>query len=497
MSVSSLGAAFPLATPERAAAADDVPRERLWRRLGYACGITFALGIGYFLARMPLQISENLGSLLEFQTSSLRQQVIGHLNSAGYMRPLMWGQQKLLFDLANGHYFATYRIFHVAQFLALAVLFVRLLDVRTARDVALVPFGLVVLGGMHTFDGTVREAFPVNHFMTILVCCLLAVNLSRSRGGWWIDAAAVALFAYALFTVETGVLVGVCLAGAYLLGLRGVSARGVLGAAGVLAVYLYLRFGPFDVGTPGLLDRSSGFGFSVREPSDLIRMFGDQPLWFYAYNVVCSILTVLWSEPRAGVWVFTRSLLAGSVPPWLIINFVSSTLATLLLARFVFARAPAWRRRDFEDADRLVLLFSIVLLVNAGMSYPYTKDVIMSPAGAFYAVAVFIGARHALHAIDRRRLHGWVAGAVAVALLATSAAWSMRALGLAYAMRYTAFTNRNEWATGAKRMDRARPGWRDPASLALVGKLRTEALAMPVPNPYFAQRWLEPYFDPR
>ena len=48
------------------------------------------------------------------------------------------------------------------------------------------PFALTVLTGLHTFLGFLREAFPINHFLEIAVLALVALNLTLSRGGWWV-----------------------------------------------------------------------------------------------------------------------------------------------------------------------------------------------------------------------------------------------------------------------------------------------------------------------
>jgi hypothetical protein len=100
---------------------------------------------------------------------------------------------------------------------------------------------------------------------------------------------------------RTGVLVGVVFIAAWMVGARGVSRRGIAAQFVLLAGYFYLRFVALDVGAPGLQERSSGFGFSSRDPSDLVASFSGNPLPFYAYNVVSSVLTVFIGEPREAI----------------------------------------------------------------------------------------------------------------------------------------------------------------------------------------------------
>ena len=50
------------------------------------------------------------------------------------------------------------------------------------------------------------------------------------------------------------------------------------------------------------MERASGFGFRVLDPPELADRFGGNPLPFYAYNIASSVLSVLLSEPRGGVY---------------------------------------------------------------------------------------------------------------------------------------------------------------------------------------------------
>ena len=131
--------------------------ERAWSRAGYAYAVIIALGLAYFLVRMPYQVSDDLEHLLIFQFQSFWDVARTRLTNEGSMRPVMWLQQKVLFDLApDGRYFATYKAFHVAQLLALVVLFVRLLRIRTAIDLVALPLALAALFGIHTFNITMQ-----------------------------------------------------------------------------------------------------------------------------------------------------------------------------------------------------------------------------------------------------------------------------------------------------------------------------------------------------
>jgi hypothetical protein len=471
---------------------------RVWSRAAYAYAVVLALGLAYFLVRMPYQISDDLEHLLIFQFQSVKDVLVTRFTGPESMRPGMWLTQKALFDLSpDAHYFATYKAVHVALLVTLLVLFVRLLRIRTAIDFIALPLALTALVGIHTFNVTMREGYPVNHFMIVLVCCLVVANLAAAGAcRAWHDVVAVVAFMYAVFTFESGVLVWVCIVTAYAVGWRGVSLRGVLGATAVLAVYFILRFTVLDVGTRTLGVTSSGYGFSVRNTGELVNLFGNAAWKFYIYNVVCAALTVLFSEPRAGVFQFTQFVLRGNVPAWSILNVVVSTISTILIAANLIPRLHRVKEWRFEHDDVLMLLFVALLAANSAISYPYLKEVVMSPAGLFYAAALFIAVRDLLTRMRARpsEMAVWIA----IPLFVLSTGWSWRAATLVQTLRASAFVNRSDWAAAEEREDEVRPQWRrrDPDAERLVRQLRDEIVNMPVPQPYRMPRYTRTWFDP-
>ena len=183
-------------------------------------------------------------------------------------------------------------------------------------------------------------------------------------------------------------------------------------------------------------------------------MFGGRPLVFYVYNVVASFVTVLLSEPRHGVWSLTAGIMAGSPDPALVVNVVSSVLATAVICRFAWIRRGAWREAGSTTTTGSSLLFALVLVANAVISYPYTKDAIMSPAGVLYAAAVFVAARDLVISLPARtRLSAATASLV---LLLLSSTWAVRWVGMHAALDRTAMDYRTQWA----RVDEIMPSMR-------------------------------------
>ena len=446
------------------------PPSRAAIAAAYGAGALVVLGLALSLLAIPIQVSDSFGNMLKL-SAPWSPFVVQEFTQPSYLRPFLWMQLKAVHDLSGGHYYAWFRGVHVLQAIVLVGLFLHLAAPRSWRDAAAVPLGLAVLVGHHAFTGTVNEAFPINTYMTVLLCCLAAAALALGKPRPANSALAVALFAYAALSVESGLLVFVVFAAAAVTGARGVPRAGLVALVAALAGYFALRFVVLDVGTPSLSERSSGFGFSVLDPPELARRFSDRRLGFYAYNVVASGLSVLFGEPRGGVFRLTDGFRLGAPYPSLLVTAAASTAATVLIAAFAWRRLPAWRAWQFTREDRLVLLFLALLPANAAISFPYTKDVIMSPTAAFMALAACVAARHLLMppGVGRR-------GLALAACLVLSVAWSARLLSLHVELRVAQHKVREEWAYIDDWIALQRLDVSDPRARALRDTLREDAL---------------------
>jgi hypothetical protein len=464
--------------------------ERRWEVVAYGYGLLVTAVLGYFLVGLTIQVSDSFGNLLAVQEPTLGQVLRDQLSQRGYLRPLLWGQIKAVYELSGGDYFLWFRGIHVLQIAALIGVCLSVMRPRNGRDAALVPLALAVIVGAHTFVPMVREAFPINSFLTIAIACVAALALAqRERPCWYVDAFATALLVGAILTVESGVLVWVVSVAAYLVGMRGVSRHAVIAMTLCVAAYVLVRMLVLDVGSPSLAERASGFGFSILEPADLVRRFEGRAWIFYVYNVVSSIATVLFAEPKGGVWRFIWELTMGTVHPWTAVSVMSSTSATMVIGWFVWSRREAIRRWRLDEADRLVLVFAGVLFANAVISFPYTKNVIMSPSGVFLGLAVYAASRAWLQA--HRQRHG-VITVVLFALL--TCGWAFRVAGNHYNLRWTAAAQRAEWVTVDSWLDRQRIALRTADARALHDTLRRDALVNH-PTPFQPSRRWTDWFD--
>jgi hypothetical protein len=465
-----------------------------------ALAAVLAAAIAYDLWRMPVQVSDSLQEILDAQASPSIATSFGNaIGTTSYLRPLRIAQIKALFDLANGQYYRlVYRGFHALLIVLLIWLFVRALPIESPLDAAAAAVALTVLTGLHTFLGFLREAFPINHFLEIGVLVLVALNLTFSNHGvpragsrgWLIDLMAGLTFVCAALTLESGVLIWVVIATAWILGLRGVSTRGLVFVTALLAGYFVLRFWYLDTGLPSLTERTSGVFLERLEPSEIQHRFGDRRFVFYAYNVVASVLSVLFSEPRDGLFVATRAWRGGDVHPQAYLTVLSSVAMTLTM---VWAASQWWRGRAggresaLGRSGRLAMIAVVILVANAALSFSYAKDDIIAVAGVFYAFASFAAVRTAL---EYAEVGGLVRGGlVSVMLLALASAWAMRSSGVHHVMNELAFRSRNDWAELPMRWQQEGRWPKEPQPRALIERLRDQALQAEVPNPQMMPEW--------
>jgi hypothetical protein len=301
--------------------------------------------------------------------------------------------------------------------------------------------------------------------------------------------------ALAALTLESGVIVWVVITAAWLVGMPGVSRRSVVLVSAFLAAYFWMWFGYYNVGVATVDERSTGFLFERLDPDQIRDRFGENLRPLYAYNVATSMLSVLFSEPRAGVWVTLRAFMTGTAEPREYVHLGSSLFATGLIAAYVIDRLRSGVRWPATLADRHVVVFAAVLAANAAVSFVYTKDEIITIAGAFYALPVYGAAVHFLRRWPERP-RPWVATvAVSLLFLAGSAAWATRAAGVHQVLRTQAFTQRNDWAR-IEREWRSSGEWeRYEDSHDLIGRIRHESISMPVVNPHFLPRWMDDVVD--
>jgi hypothetical protein len=278
-------------------------------------------------------------------------------------------------------------------------------------------------------------------------------------------------------TLESGLLVWFVAVAAWAAGWRGISVRGLSVMTVLFIGYGYLRFVHLATGVPSLTERSSGYLLEMLEPEELERRFGSQPLWFYAYNVLASAGSVLFAEPRSGVFETVSAWLNDRPLRRELLLVATSVVTTGLIAWTAVLHIV--RRRPMGDTARFIVVFVVVLAANATLSFAYTKDEIMSVAGVFYALAAF-GAMRELATSAGLRVATVAASALLVGALATG--WSVRAAGVHYVLRSQAIKHQIDWVQLLGQWHRQDRWPTDPAEEQLLLRLHADAVHIKLPN---------------
>jgi hypothetical protein len=168
---------------------------------------------------------------------------------------------------------------------------------------------------------------------------------------------------------------------------------------------------------------------------------------------------------------------------------LACTLGSAVILGYVWGRRREWLARRFNRADQIVFVFFGVTAANAVISYPYTKDVIMSPAGVFFAAALTVALGDRLQNARAATVPRAVVTAALVGVLSVS--WAV-ALGAAHAgLRKAAGQTRGEWAYVDAWFEREGQVVSAPAAVALKRRLQDEAIRLHPMRPPLQGDWIE------
>jgi hypothetical protein len=455
----------------------------------------FAIAISASVFRIPIQVSDSAGILeaVDAAPSVTGAFTQGLRASRTMLRPMRQTATKLLLEVAHAigdRYNVVFRGFHAATAALLVVLFAYVARPRDWTGVAALCVAMLVLTGLHTFGGMMREAYPINHFLLVALYCLAAFALAESRGGILADAAACVIFVIASLTLESGLVVFAIAAAAYVAGARGISRNALIAIAVLAAGYVVLRVIGLHMLANTVGERQTGLGTEMLTTSQLRARFGAAPWLLYAYTIVCSLLTVPLSQPIAGQWTALEPW-DPLAPPLFFLNDIGTSLVvTAVIVWYMARRRPPDGRRRWLDPAPMAMLAT--LAGSAVLSYAYAKSEIMSAAGVFYALVLYLAVRE-LAEVLMTKTRPSMRPAVLLAVLFVSTAWGWRAMGLQYRLQRGAFDARSEWVL---RM----PPYSDPPVPAsaerLTPQLLEEALHRGRTNPYllwppYARLWGE------
>jgi hypothetical protein len=452
-----------------------------WLPSAWALAWTIALGLVFFTISWPYVDVVNV--LRDATSWDWQDSVRNAFSRDVEYRPLFTLGVKAAYEIV-GLRLWLYQALVLLQFATvLAVLIWLFRPLSVSRAIAsCVALSCVV--GLHS-TRVLFGFWPLNHHSGGLLLLLVAMALAldpRTRQRDWIY---FPLTLAALLLLESGLVIAPLLAILWSIDAPGVSLRGLLSAATGGVIYLAIRLGFGTMGDSLGIYTSSGLGFSDVNPETLRNVFEHAPWLFWSYNVVATFLTVLVSEPRAGVYRFVASLLRGETPLWQWIQVGSSVLTTGVIAVALVVSRPTSTR------DRLLLVAGVTLIVfGSALGFLYTRDRIALTAGVGYALLVYVTVARLLddglpHPEWRRRF-------VYCAVAAIAVAWIVRSAETYFQLRDSAWDLHLEWT------DRyAELGGTTQPQTELLRTLRTAALSSTPDDPRRDPAWTYALFERR
>ena len=398
--------------------------------------------------------------------------------SGDFHRPLYDILTKVVFQIAGGPDQVVFRLVHAGMLLLWYLLLWALVRPRTASGGVAFLIGAACFTGLHTTHFMLIGT-PLNECLMVTLGVFAGYALLNRTRGWGVDLSAFLLSMTVPFAQEAGLLVPLLFVAAYLFGAGAVSRRTVVASCLPLAFYASIRAFSSAPVVPGWYFQGTGFLGRSLEPAEQEALFGAFPMVMYLYNITASLSTVLVSEPRAGVVTLLNAAADRHVFLWQIVHIVTSVASTGLIAVWML------RARWTPARRALALTACAVIVLNACFGFLYTRDRIVSAAGASYALLLALAVSDAC-----RRWRTASRGepgrlVLATALAVVTVGWTVRAAG--------AFSWLNDYAWEAKQ-EWADEDWRppsdvdldDPGTRRLMEELRARA----------RERMLDPESDP-
>ena len=464
----------------QAGAEANLVRRLHWLPLAWALVWTIILGVAFFAQPWPYM--DVAKALRDAATSGWGEYFRNAFLRDVEYRPLFTLSVKAAYGVA-GLRLWIYQALVLVQLAAVLALLIWLFRAGGWRRGVAASIAISCVLGLHT-SRILFGFWPLNFASLIVIAILGAIALALDARARSLDWVFFPLTLIALLSLEWGVIL-VPLA-VVLLWARapGVSARSVAAALAGIAVYLAIRLGLGRMDAPGGIYTGSGLGFSDVSPEALRNIFERAPVLFWLYNVCANLLTVLVSEPRAGVYRFISSLLAGDTPHWQWLHVGSSVLTTAVIAFAVVMFRPMAARDRVLGASGLVLI-----ACSSTLGFLYARDRIGLPAGIGYALLLYVALAALLERGPRR---AWQRVLVLGVVGVIAAAWTVRSGETFFQLRDAAWDSHLEWTDRYDQLG----GAAQPQTGTLLA-LRSAALGSTPDDPRGDPAWTYMLFERR
>jgi hypothetical protein len=338
-----------------------------------------------------------------------------------------------------------FKFTEVAAVAGLIGLFVWYLRPRTLTDAAAATFAIAVLVGTPGFRDNVE--LPLTYTTVGMPLLLIVWILLEHEHRAWHLPVILTLTILAIGYKEQGLVIVPVVLAAWWMGAPGASRTTAAAMVAIAVIYFAIRFS--TSGSWPAFAQDVGLGFTTLSPEQASARFGRFTVAMYAYNVVATVLNILFSEPTSGVFTIARDLRNGNIPAWEINHLISSAGLTLLVVWWG-VRALRQNRGTAWSIESRVFVATVVAVAASGvLGFNYTRDRLGGMGAVFYALAAF----HAVRAVAERVVQASPAAVVSggLALLLLAMGWQLRTIGTVEHARLTAFKDRREWITNIQR----------------------------------------------
>lgn len=451
-------------------------------RLPFACVLVLTVVFGLAFSSVSWPYVDVHSAIREAATWTWPQYVRYAFTKDVEYRPLWHLCIKLVYELVGLRPWV-YQLLVVMQFGAVLALIVWLFKPVGMRRAVAACIALGCVVGLHSAH-ILFAYWPSNIHSPGLLLLLVTLALAfepRTRAFDWIF---LPLTLAALLVLESGLLLAPLLVVLWWARAPGLGRRGVAGMMVAVVCYFAIRFTFGSMGTPPSVYTGSGLGFSSRTPEDLRNIFENAPWLFWIYNVSATFLTVVLSEPRAGVYAFVASLLNGDTAFWQWVHVGSSLLTTIVTATALIVWRPSSPR------DRLLLVTGAVLVVcGSGLGILYARDRIALSAGIGYGLLLYVALAALL---ERMPAFGWRRALVLCTVTGVAAGWVIRSAETYAFLRDTAWDYHSDWA---ERFDDL--GGNAQPQTEVLTTMRSVALSYTPADPRLDPRWTYTLFERR
>lgn len=478
-----------------------------WVPLGWAGLVLACLGVVFVPVRWPfVDVYEVFYKAYALPWSQVLPDAFGR---GLQYRPAFTLLVKAFYDVFDVSLWP-YKVLIVLQHAAILGLFAWTLGARTRPRALAAVLAVTVVMGLHS-SRILFAFFPIGHHSLALLMLVAAVGacLDGRLRRW--DWALGPLALVALLFIELGAVLPVAVTALWLAGAPGVSRRGTIAVWIGLGVYVAVRLSFGQTGDLEVFSINTGLGFTPQVAPERLRdIFVNAPWWFLAYNVVATTLSVLVSEPRAGVYQFIQDQLEGRTAPWQYLHVLSSLVTSVV----VIAAVVRWRRAS--PRDRLLIVAGATIFVaGCGLGFEYARDRMGLVPGFGYAMILYVAAGALLERAwpsgpgrrglvrlrakregvtstepeERHRGEGGRRAALGGLVLALFAVWLVRVVEAGFVLRDTAWESHLEWTARWEQLSYGR------SHTDMRDRLRATALAKTPPNPECDPAWTYAIFE--